>query len=323
MITRKMKRFIIIVIPLTILLVIIALLGILYFTTDLFKSDKAMFFEYLEKNAKNLIDIQEAFNNEEYNKMLQESKYSQNQELKINYTQNYGTTSENVDNIINKLKLTINSEIDPENNYKYRDIKLLDNNEKKSEIEYVKNDTALGIKFSELYKQYLEVENDSLKSIFKKAGYTDEQIEKIPDTIELKSIDALKFSNQEIESLVKKYSEIIKQNLTGDRFIKKKNQIITIDGDNISTNEYILKLTKEELNNTYVKLLEELKDDEIILKKLEQAQGFLYTGLLGELEVNISKFNNIDITNLKDSYINNIETEIQNNYAHFFKEIMH
>ena len=46
MITRKMKRFIIIVIPLTILLFLITLFSILYFTTDLFKSDKDLFFEF-------------------------------------------------------------------------------------------------------------------------------------------------------------------------------------------------------------------------------------------------------------------------------------
>lgn len=311
MITRKMRRFIIIVIPLIILLFIIALFSILYFTTDLLKSDKDMFFEYLEKNAKNIIDVQEVFNDDEFNKMLQESKYSQNQELKVNYIQNYGTTSENSDNVINKLKLIINGENDNENNYEYKDIKLLNNDEKKAEIEYIKDDTNLGIKFSELYKQYLVMQNDDLKNIFKKAGYSDEQIEKIPNTIEFKNIDIIKFSNQEIEDLVKKYSEIIKQNLTGDRFIKKKNQTVTIDGENITTDEYILKLTKEELNNTYVKLLEKLKDDETILKKIETLQENIYTDLLEMMEINVSEFNNINIANLKDSFINNIETEIQ------------
>lgn len=311
MITRKMKRFIIIVIPLTILLFLITLFSILYFTTDLFKSDKDLFFEYLEKNAKNIIDIQEVFNNDDFSKMLQDSKYSQNQELKINYTQNYGTTSENADNVINKLKLTINGENDNENNYKYRDIKLLNNDEKKAEIEYIKDDTNLGIKFSELYKQYLVIENNNLKSIFKKAGYSDEQIEKIPNTIELKNTDSVKFSNQEIEDLVKKYSEIIKQNLSGDRFSKKKNQTIIIDEKNITTDEYILKLSKEELNTTYVKLLENLKEDEIILKKIEIIQKNLRADLLEILGIDVSKFNKINIANLKDSYINNIETEIQ------------
>ena len=148
-------------------------------------------------------------------------------------------------------------------------------------------------------------------AIFKKAGYSDEQIEKIPNTIELKNTDSVKFSNQEIEDLVKKYSEIIKQNLSGDRFSKKKNQTIIIDEKNITTDEYILKLSKEELNTTYVKLLENLKDDEIILKKIEIIQKNLRADLLEILGIDVSKFNKINIANLKDSYINNIETEIQ------------
>lgn len=311
MMTRKKKRLIMIGIPSIIILLVIIILGVLYFTTNLFKSEEVLFFEFLEKNSKSIIEIKNAFENEEYDNMLQESNYNQNQELNINYIQNYGTSSESTDNIINKLKLTVSGEKDNNSNYEYKDIRLLNNDEKQAEIEYIKNDREYGIRFTDLYKQYLMLENDNLKSIYNKIGYSEQEIENIPDNIEIKGINKDIFSDEEIESLVKKYSGIIKQNLTGNRFSKQKNQTITIDGENIITNAYSIKMTIEELNNTYIKILENLKDDEIILEKIEKIQGEPYINLLESLGINFFELNNINIKNLKDSYINIIDNKIQ------------
>lgn len=311
MMTRKMKRLIIIGIPSFIILLVIILVGILYFTTNLFKSEEVLFFEFLEKNAKSIIEIKDAFEDEEYDNMLQKSNYNQNQEFKINFTKNEDNSSENTDSKINKLKLTISGEKDNNIKYSYKDIKLLNNDEKQAEIEYVKNDREYGIRFTDLYKQYLMLENDNLKSIYKKLGYSEQEIENVPDNIEIKGISKDIFSNEEIENLVKKYAQIIKNNLTGDRFLKQNNKKITIDGENITTNAYSIKMTIEELNNTYIKILENLKDDEIILSKIDLIQEGLNINFIELVGINISELNNIDITNLKDAYINNIEKEIQ------------
>ena len=61
--------------------------------------------------------------------------------MTINYIENYGTTLENTDNEINKLKLTIDGETDKETDYQYKDIKLLksDNGKLKNKMKSLKN----------------------------------------------------------------------------------------------------------------------------------------------------------------------------------------
>ena len=41
---------------------------------------------------------------------------------------------------------------------------------------------------------------------------------------------------------------------------------------NVKANSYILTVSKEELNNIYIKILEEMKQDEIILSKIDKLQ---------------------------------------------------
>lgn len=159
------------------------------------------------------------------------------------------------------------------NGYNYQDIKLLNDSVSCAEIEYIESDNTYGIRFSDLFKQYLLVENTNLQELLKEMGYAEEKIANLPDSIEVTNeIDLLKFSEEEKENLQTKYLSIIGKGFSNESFTKKSNQVIKINGKDISANEYILTMTKEQLNDTYIKLLEELKQDEIILAKLEKLQ---------------------------------------------------
>ena len=308
--TRKMKKLILIGVPSAIVLIILIILGILFLTTDMFKSDGEIFLENLEKNSYNLKQIMSALENADYNEFIQQSKYSQNEELKINFTENYGTTSESKENIINRLKIVASGEKDKEDNYEYKDFKLLKDDEKKAEIEYLQKNNEYGLRFSDLFKQYLVIENESLKSLLKNMGYSEEDVEYFSDTFELRSFEDAKFSDEEIETLVKKYANIIGESISKEKIKKSKNQIININNTEIATDAYTLKLTKEELNNIYIKMLENLKEDEIILGKIDKLQECFYPEIFSMLDIELIKVNNTDVTKLKNEYVKNIEKEI-------------
>lgn len=70
---------------------------------------------------------------------------------------------------------------------------------------------------------------------------------------------------------------------------------------NITTNAYILKLTNEELNNLYVDLLESLKQDEIILNKIESIQN----------KINSININSSESKDLKESFAEEIDLQIE------------
>ena len=81
--------------------------------------------------------------------------------------------------------------------------------------------------------------------------------------------------------------------------------MIRINGKDINTNSYTLKITKEQLNNLYIKLLEELNQDEIILKKLDEMQE-----ILDKYKV-ANSWNDINIRNEFNKQINMYIQKIQ------------
>lgn len=308
MMTRKKRKTLLIAIVVFFILIIATTLIILYLNTDLFKSNETLFFKYVGKNAQNIEAIEKTFENTDYNNLLETSKYTEETEVKVNYTKNLGTTSEDTSNAINKLKLQIEGQTDKTNQYNYKDIKLLDDNNQELEVEYIQNGDTYGIKFSDLFKQYILVENNNLKQLLKNAGYTDEELENVPDSIEFNQdvFDNIKFSEEELHTLSDKYLNLMKQKMSKEQFEKQSRQTITINRQNIIVNSYTLKLTKEQLNNLYIMMLENLKEDEIFLRKIDNIQELL------EKTVVITS----DTVNLRENIINNIEemiNEINNN----------
>lgn len=296
---KKTKRKMIITLSVVILLIIIAAFIAMYLLTDMFKSDKTLFFKYLGKNVENIETIMETLENEEN----PNGKYEEKSEIKINYTENLGTTSENTDNEINKLKLTIDGQTDKDNNYNYRNIKLLKNDDKIINMEYLQDNNNYGIRFSDLFNQYLLLENNNLKEFFAKTGLSQEQLEKVPDAfkIDLDILGKLELDEEEIEILRDKYVKIISESASDGKFEKQKNQKITINQKTVFVNAYTLALTKEQLNNMYIKILETLREDEIVLRRIDYLQ---------------ENINNIDILsyesiNLKEQFVNSITKKIE------------
>ena len=325
MMPRKKRIALAIAIP-SIIVIIIIITGILlYLNTDMFKSNKTLFFKYFGKNSENIKEIEEIFESTEYEKNLQNNKYTDDINIKVNYTNNLQTTSEDNSNTINNVKLLIKGEEDKNNKYSYKDFKLEKNkniatnteNQSSSEnsnesnnkeqnimeVEYIKNDNNYGIRFSDLFKQYLLVENNNLKDLFRKIGYSEQELENVPDSIEINDITLsdIKFTEDEIKQLSEKYSEIINKKVSKEKFEKNSKQVITINEKNITTNAYILKLTNEELNNLYVDLLESLKQDEIILNKIESIQN----------KINSININSSESKDLKESFAEEIDLQIE------------
>lgn len=302
MMTKKKRQTVLIGIIILVLLICVLLFILIYLNTDMFKSNKTLFAKYLGENLDNINSLEEIFSLTEYDEQLANNPYNEEIELRVNYTQDIGTTAENNDNNINQLIITLEGQTDNNNQYDYRNVNLLNNNEQTMQVELLHTYDNYGIRFSDLFNQYIVVENTNLKELFEKIGYTDEQLENIPDSITLNEeiLDEFKFSDEEIESLKEKYVEIISQSLSNDNFQKQSNQIITINGQNYTTNAYILTLTKEQLNNIYINILESIEDDEIIIAKIENLQNKIDELTLGN--------NNL---NLKETLINKIDKQIQ------------
>ena len=316
MMARKKRITLIIVIVVLILLIIGGIFLVLYLNTDMFKSNQTLFIKYLGKNSENIQRLENIINKTEYDELLKTNPYNVTSEIKVNYTENVGTTEENNNNSINQLKITVDGQTHNNNNYDYRNIKLLKNDEQIMQNEILHTSNNYGIKFTDLFNQYVVVENQNLKDLLKRIGYTDEQIEYVPDSINFDNdiLQDIKFSNEEIESLINKYTSIITQNIGEANFQRQKNQVIEIKGQNYSANAYILVLTKEQLNNIYINILENLKEDETVLNKIEAIQNKINQLTLGKESIDFKNdlIEKIDLTiqKIRQTNIGTDETKI-------------
>ena len=284
MMTKKKRTMVLILVIIFIILILASIFVLLYLKTDMFKSSKTLFVKYLGQNIESFKDIENVINYDEKTNI-----YNETIEAKVNYTEKIGTTGENTENSINDLKIISNGQIDSNNNYNYKNMELLKNEEKISQIEYLETNNNYGIKFTDLFNQYLVSENTNLKEIFRKMGYTDEQLQNIPDSINLNLdlINDIKFNEEELKTLKEKYIGMISQNILDTNFTTLKNQQITINEENYITNAYVLTLTKEQLNNIYINLLKAIREDEIILNKVDIMQNKINEITLGENDINL------------------------------------
>ena len=301
MMPKKKKMTILIVSIIIMLLAITITFIVLYMKTDMFKSNATLFAKYMGQTVENIDAIyQEIGTTSEYEERLKQNKYTTEIEIKVNDTEEIGTTSENAQNQINQLSLKINGQVDNNNQYNYQDISLWNLDKKVTELEYVQKEDVYGIRFSDLYKQYIGVNEEDLKDLLKTVGVTKEL--KIPeDMLELKSIFQL--SEEEKQIMKTKYINLINSNVSKNNFSKQKNQIIQIDGKNVNVNAYILTLTKEKMNNIFIEMLEQVKQDEMILTRIDKWQTLLESYELKQ------------DTNLRELFVKEIEEQIATSWS--------
>ena len=171
------------------------------------------------------------------------------------------------------------------------------------QIEYVKDNDTYGVKFPELFQQYILADNSNLKELFENIGYEDSS--KIPDKIEINDdiFSYINFSSDEVSQLKEKYTNLLQKEVSAKNISKGSNQIIQIGEQKVKASSYTLTLTKEQMNNIFLKVLEEIKQDDIILNKLGNISD------LEDIYYTTTKNNNAE--NLKTKFVDDIEELIR------------
>ena len=270
--TPKTKKIVIIAILILSAGLIIGL-ALLYFTTDFLKSNEKLFLKYISQNAEAFKMVSDNKSEKELTNLLKQNKYESTAELNTTYTENISTSEEKKNNDINKLKLIVNGQSEYLNNYSYKDINVNYNDSNLIRAEYIHDNEKYGLRFPNKYNQFLAVENHDLKQIAKNAGIDENTVKIIPESIQEYDYNGvLNFSDEDLETLKNNYLNIISSNISSDKYSKQKDVMITIGENSIYTTAYSLTLTQEQANDIYIKILEQLKNDEIILNKLSQIE---------------------------------------------------
>ena len=279
MMTRKKRRTILVLIILVVILIIAGIFTLLYLRTDLLKSNKTLFVKYIGQTTSHLQGYINKVSESDYKTRLEQSKYTTDTNIEINYSDGELTAKEASQNPINNLQINITGNVDKISNYRYNDIKLNQNDEEVAELEYIKNGSTYGIRFADLFRQYLLVDDNNLADLLEKLGYNSEESGNISNSLELENSisNVLQITEEEIGTLEEKYFAQMFENIDGSNYQKQSNQVIEIDGNNYTTNAYTLTLTKEQMYDFYLEILNEMKEDEIILSKIENLDAVLNT----------------------------------------------
>ena len=288
MMPRKKRRAILISVILVILIIIATVWCVLYATTDMFKPNSVLFEKYARQLIDNLDDVINEDHMAEMEEILNNNKLTSNTTATVNYNEN-GDTS----NPINNIQMNISGEEEKTTGYHYKDITLTQNDETVAGFEYIEEGNIAGVRLNGI-RQYLStnVENKDENEIYNlyELIHTD-----IPGLLGLNS--------DEWNTLKEKYIGIIWGDIANATFSKQSGIAIEINGTQYNTNVYSITITKEQFNNIYIQLLQELEKDEIILSKIEA------------LDNKFNEYHNFmqdgESSNLKQDFIDEINSTIQ------------
>ena len=272
MMTRKKRILIILILLLAIVGIFSGLYALLFFKTDLLKSDRDLFYTYLGKN----IDILDVIDDEwitKYEERTKNTKYDN--EGQISFEISDENDGSDINKLINNGKIQFKGVTDTVNKKAFQDIKLMYSNEEEEKelfnLKFLKEQDLYGLKSDEVVIKYISIENNDIYELLNRLGKSNTN--NIANKIEKYDINRiLNMSEETKEEIIQKYMDVLKEQIPSNKFTKEKDIIINRNDQEYTTNKYTLKLTGDEEINIKVKLLETLLNDENILQEVNKIQ---------------------------------------------------
>ena len=233
-----------IVILLIIILLLVGGIAYLYFFTDMFKSNKQLFFKYtsqIVQSENGFIDNQLV----QYFQKKNSTSYENNGEI------TFEVAIPNIEDdleLANNFNITFTGKEDPTNSKSEKEISLNYSDSVKFPLTYRKTNTITGIQTQYIGSSFVAVRND-------------EELSGLEDINNLLKLQNLEFSNEEVRNLKTTYFDNILNTLDDSKFS-------TLTEENLTG--YRLTLTGEELKNTLVQILNALKADTNTTHKLNE-----------------------------------------------------
>lgn len=255
-----------------IVILIVLIIGIcggvfayLFLATDTFKDEQELFFNYLSQNfekTKNTINLKTI---ENYKNIKNGATYEENSTISVKYSE-----GGEISNPYNNLSINLKNQKD--NDYNYKDFKVLFEEQNAIEIEGIQIAGTYGVRFTNLLKQFVTLLNgEKIDGL----DVEDETLEKMKAIISDDSsyFQSMMISKQELQELENKYLTVITQILSQGTFSKQSKVQTTVGTENIETKAYSVELSAYQFQNLLIELLNNLKTDDVILGKIEAISG--------------------------------------------------
>ena len=232
------------------ILIIVVLLGVgvayAYFATDTFKSNKEMFFSYLSDGLKNK-------ELEEYIKKQEKESYTNKGNIKISASGEDNELDADTTQMLNNGKITFEGKVNNGKKLAEQTVTVESAEGINIPVKVRRDGDKLGLQSNLLNNKFIAIKNENLKSLVERFDINSEEI---PDKIDF---EGKQFTEDELKTLKDRYVSILSENLEEELFSKEK-----VEGQIIVT----LNVSEKKCSEILVKILETLREDDIILNKI-------------------------------------------------------
>lgn len=285
---KTIEKLIIIVIVL--IFILGGIFAYLYFATDVLKTNAQLFFKYLGQ----MVDEQDGFiDNQltEYSKKKYTGKYEDSGKFYMDVNIS-GMDSETLQTL-NDFNIEYSGKVDNTTRKNEQDISLNYSSDVNFPFKYKYADETLGLQTDYVSSKYVGIENRNLKQFIEKFGVTDTT--EFPDTIDFFSNftnqETITYTNEEREQIINTYKSILEGKLGQKEFTKTKEN---------NTESYSVEITNQELKDLVLNVLETLKNDQILMPKMEEATKEIIENM------NVNSTEEITIQNIIQGIIDDI-----------------
>ena len=242
---KKNKGLLIAIIVLLLIIILLAgVIAYLYFFTDIFKSNKQLFFKYTSQ----IVQIEDGFVDNQLVQYFQKkgsTSYENNGEITFEVS---APNAEEDLKLANDFNITFSGKSDPNNSKAEKEISMNYSDSVNVPLTYRTANNITGIQTPYLGSSFVAIRND-------------EEISELEDINNLIKLQNIEISNEEIINLKTTYFDNILNTLEDSKFS-------TLTEGNLTG--YRLTLTGEELKNLLVQILNALKTDTNTTHKLNE-----------------------------------------------------
>lgn len=251
---QKKNTKILLILIIIIVIIILAGVGILVFATDIFKSDKEMFFKYMA----DIGDSKKGFIDDglkQYFEKKNNTPYNDEGEFSVNISSdNEQKKFENVNN----FNISFSGQVDTANSKAAQNISLNYSNDVKFLINYKQIENKIGLQTKYVGSKFVAIETEKLNKFSEDL----DDVESYGEMVDkLQKMGKVELTEDEKSHIKDTYITVINQQLEKDKFSKVKESDMS---------GYKLSLTGTDLQNVLVKLLETLKNDQTTVDKLNE-----------------------------------------------------
>ncbi len=293
---KNKKKILLIIIPIIIVLIIAVIIAVLYFTTDLFKSNEELFWKYFAQN-KDVLNIIENEKQAEQSQFKTNNSYTSNGNLSL--------VIEQGENSSKQLNVVTTARHDVTTNRTYADATLKNGDIDLFKASYINSGDIYAVSCDEIFQGYVGTENSGLTQLAANFG-----IENFPDSININEYsNILDLTDEEWTHISETYLPVITNSISEESYTKSSEEI-QVNGQTYNTNVYSIQITGENLKQLIINGLTTLKGDTqtlvMISNKLSTlGLGIEYTDVSNMLLQIDEIIENIQNINIEDNlYIN-------------------